>query len=50
MENVFSETAVNVPKKFGKVRVGNALGNSLEGPCSRELPRFFAPRHHPCHG
>jgi hypothetical protein len=50
MENVFSETAFKVLKKFGKFRVGNALGNSLEGPCSRELPRFFAPCPRPRYG
>jgi hypothetical protein len=50
MENVFSETAVKVPKNIGKFRVGNALGNSLEGPCSRELPRFFVPGPRPRYG
>jgi hypothetical protein len=50
MKNVFSETGVKVPIKFGNFQVGNALGNSLEGPCSRELPRFFAPSPRPRHG
>jgi hypothetical protein len=42
MKNVFSETGVKVPNKFGNFQVGNALDSSREGPCSRELPRFFA--------